>query len=220
MIRKSAQYEQAKELRMRGFTYAEVAKIVGVAKSTVSLWFSRETWSANVAEDNTKRAAKENKKRITLLNKARSNQFRKLYTEAERSATTEFKHYKSNPLFIAGLMLYLSKGDHSNSPVICISSSRKEIHRLFIRFSTEFLGVQKEKMRFWLLLNSSHSAETCSRSWSKEIGLSVKQFHKNQITKNNNIGSTLHDGVGNTIIGGTLMKKKLQKWVETALLEL
>lgn len=33
MIRKSVQYEQAKELRKRGFTYAEIAKIVDVSKA-------------------------------------------------------------------------------------------------------------------------------------------------------------------------------------------
>lgn len=86
MIRKKAQFEHAKELRKRGFTYKDISKIVDVSISTVSLWFSRETWSKSVTDDNQKRAAKENKKRISLLNTARGNQYKKMYAEAERSA--------------------------------------------------------------------------------------------------------------------------------------
>lgn len=220
MIRKSAQFTHAKELRTRGFTYEEIAKIVDVSKSTISSWLSHETWSISIKEDNAKRAAKENKKRISLLNTARGNQNKKLYVEAERSAVTEFKHYKQNPLFIAGLMLYVADGDLVSHLPIRISSSQKEIHRIFIAFVKEYLGVPREKIRFLLVFSPSHKPLICSRLWSKKIGLPLSQFHKYQVLQSKNKKRPLHDGVGNTIIGGTISKKKLLKWVELALKEL
>lgn len=220
MIRKSAQYEQAVQLRKRGFTYAEIAKIVDVSKSTISLWLSRETWSQKVTEDNVKRSAKENSKRISLLNTVRGNQFKKLYAEAERSAVIEFKHYKHNSLFIAGLALYSGMGDLDMVHPIRLTTARKESHRIFIKFVREYLGVPREKIRFWLLLYLSHKPLASSQVWSKAIKLPLSQFHKYQIIETKQKSNTLHDGVGNTIIGGTVLKRKLQKWIELVQKEL
>lgn len=220
MIRKSAQFEHAKELRRRGFTYVEIAKIVDVSISTISLWFSRETWSQSITESNKKRSAKENSKRISLLNTARGNQYKKLYAEAERSAVTEFKHYKSNPLFIAGLMLYIGEGDNSDNHLIRIANAKVDVHRIFIKFAREYLGVSREKIRFWVLLYPDLDPQKCSQYWSKNLKLPISQFHKYQVIEGRSTKRTLHDGVGNTIIGGTVLKKKLLKWIALASKEL
>ncbi len=216
MVRKSAQFTKAVELRKRGFTYEEIAKLVGVSKSSISNWLSRETWSVRVRENNQKRAARDNSKRISLLNKARTNQFEKLYTEAEHSAKTEFKHYKANPLFIAGLMLYVSLGDQDPTHPIRLSSARLEAHRIFIRFVQEYLGVPREKIRFLPFLYPSASAVSTLERWAKTIRLPASQFHKYQVIPNIHSKQPLRSGVGNTIIGGTVLKRKLIVWVKLA----
>lgn len=213
MVNKLAQYTQAKELRKRGFTYKEVAQIVGVSKSTVGQWFSRETWSKSVTKENQKRAARDNSKRISLLNTARNNQFKKIYAEAERSAVTEFKHYKQNPLFIAGLMLYISICDTKSPSIIRMADTRPETHALLIRFLTEYLGVSCEKIRFWLLLYPSHKPLVATRHWSKKIRIPISQFGKYQVIKSVGTKETLHFGVGNTIVSSTVLKHKLMKWI-------
>lgn len=220
MVRKKAQFDQAVQLRRRGFTYEDIAKIVGVSISTISSWISRETWSQDIKTSNQKRAAGENKKRISLLNKARGNQYSKLYAEAERSAVTEFKHYKHNPLFVAGLMLYVGIGDTSDNHLIRVTSHKIETHRLFIKFAIEFLGVPREKVHFWLLLYPDLSEEECVRVWARILKLSVAQFYKNQVIDGKSTKKALRYGVGNTIIGGTVLKKKLLKWIQIALKEL
>lgn len=220
MIRKLAQFEQAIQLRKRGFTYDDIAKMTGVAKSTVSSWISRETWSQSVRDTNKKRAAKENSKRISLLNKSRGTQHAKLYAEAERSAVTEYKHYKHNPLFVAGIMLCVASGDSTSERLIRITSTNMDVHRMFVSFAKEYLGVSRESLRFWLLLSPDQSPEACSRRWSKKIGVPIAQFHKCQVGKKRKGGKSLHFGVGNTIIGSTVLKHKLRKWIELSLKEL
>ncbi len=216
MIHKSAQYSEASQLRRRGFTYTEIAQIVGVSKSTVSTWFSHETWSISVANDNKKRAAKENSKRIGLLNKARGNQLKKQYAEAERAAAISFKHYKHSPAFIAGVMLYAALGDCSTTSQIRISTARKEIHRIFVTFAQEYLGVSRENIRFWLLLYPTHSPVKVSRIWARAIHVPIAQFHRYQVLESQNNTETLHDGVGNTIIGSAVLKRTLLTWVALA----
>lgn len=188
--------------------------MVGVSKSTVSNWFSRETWSQNISETNLKRASKSNSKRISLLNTSRGNQHKKMYAEAERSAVTEFKHYKNNPLFIAGVMIYATSGDKTSNGILRLTSARKDVHRVFIAFVLEYLGVPREKVRFWLMLTPDMEPEKSSRAWAKTIQIPLPQFHKYQVSPNTPAKQTLRDGVGNTIIGGTVLKKKLMKWIE------
>lgn len=220
MIRLEEKYEQAVQFRKRGFTYSEIAKIVGVSKSTVSNWVSKKTFSKRVKEVNLKRAAKDNVKRIGLINKARKAERTSRYNEAVHSAETEYKHYKKDPLFIAGLMLYVGQGPDTSKHLIRISSADIEIHRIFISFAKAYLGVPQEKFRFWLLLYPDVSEKVCKKLWSKQLGLSKDNFHKNQVLGLPDQKHTLQHGVGNTIIGGTILKLKLNKWIELALKEL
>lgn len=220
MIRLHEQYEQAVQFRKRGFTYSEIAKITGVSKGTVANWLAGERFSKVVKKDNAHRAAKENSKRIKLLNKARGNQYKRLYAEAERSAALEYKHFKRDPLFLAGTALYLGEGDIAGDAPIRIASARKDVHRIFMRFANEYLGVPRENIRFWLLLYPDLDEESCVRAWSKALKLKEENFYKNQVILGRSKKRTLHHGVGNTIIGNAVLKRKLLKWIELASKEL
>ncbi len=220
VIRKPVLFKQATALRKRGFTYAEIAHIVGISKSTVSQWFAHEPWSRLVRTDNQRRAAVENGKRIALLNKARSNQYQKLYAEAARSASIEFSHYRSNPLFVAGLMLYVGEGDNTHPRLIRIANSRPDIHRIFIRFAVEFLGIPQKRIHFWLLLYPEHKPLSVSRYWSSILKIPISQFYKYQVIKGQSTKRRLQYGVGNTIIGSAVLKRKLDRWIEIMLKDL
>lgn len=216
MVRLRDQYEQAVQFRKRGFTYAEIAKITGVSRGTISNWLAKQGFSKQVKEDTRQRAARENSKRIRLLNKARSNQYRRLYAEAERSAELEYKHFKNDPLFIAGVMLYIGEGDTSSNRTVRIASARKDVHRIFIRFAIEYLGVPRENIRFWLLLYAGLNETLCKRAWSKSLGLRKANFYKTQVIQGSSKKQTLHHGVGNTIIGSAVLKHKIVRWTELA----
>ncbi len=217
---KEAQYEEAKSLRLRGFSYAAIAKICAIAPSTVHAWFAKDTFSQAVTASNRKRAAKENKVRIGVINQARKKERAVQYAAVVKLAETEYKHYRTSPLFMAGLMVYVSEGDTQHPRLIRMANSRPELHRVFIRFLHEFMGVERNQVRFWLLLYPDLDETTCMKHWIKKIGVSAGQFYKNQYIQGRSQKRTLHFGVGNTIIGSTLLKKKLVRWIELALKEL
>ena len=217
---KQEAYEQALAFRRRGFTYAEIAKICNVSIGTVSNWLAALPFSKLVATDNAARATIANTKRLALINKARITERKSQYAEIVRLAEIEYKNYRRSPLFMAGLTVYLSEGDLQNPRLIRITSSRVDIQRIFVRFLTTYVGVPKGSIRFWLLLYPDQVEITCMKHWCKKTGLSVGQFYKNQVIKGNHTKQTLHFGVGNTIIGSTLLKKKLVRWIELATKEL
>lgn len=211
---KALEYQNVLQFRKRGFTYSEISKICGVSRSTVSNWLKSEPFSKVVAEDNAKKAIVQNKQRLVLINKARNTERKRHYSEAVRSAELEYKHYREAPLFIAGLMLYLTQGDLSNERLIRFSSHRADLHHLLIRFVVEYLAIEKTTIRFWILMHKEHSVVKCTKHWSKKIGLSPTGFHKPQYVNSISGKQPLHFGVGNTIIGSTLQKKKLMRWIE------
>jgi predicted transcriptional regulator len=214
MVRNIEKLEQALQLRTRGFTLEEIAKYVDVSKSTVSKWLKNNANSIEITRQNKRRAGQENAKRLQLMSKTRTRERLLRYKEIELSAETEFKHYKKNPLFIAGLMTYAALGDITNVRVIRLTTARMMAHKTFISFGTEYLGVPKNKIKLWLLLYTDHNEETCMRKWHKNTTLPYAQFHKNQVIKGNPKHKTLHHGVGNTIIGSTVLKRKLIRWIE------
>ena len=211
---KQEAYEQAVSFRKRGFTYSEIAKICNVSVGTVSNWLKHEPFSKLVAVDNAKKAILENTKRLALINKARTTERKHQYAAVVRQAETEYKNYCASPLFSAGLMLYKSTGDMQNNRLIRLSSSQTDLHRIFMRFLTTYLGVERRSIRFWLLLYPDLDEVTCMKHWCKKTGLSAGQFYKNQVIVGRSTKQTLHFGVGNTIIGSTLLKKKLMRWIE------
>lgn len=214
MIRLEEKYEQALQFRKRGFTYSEIAKIVGVSKSTVSNWVSKKAFSKKVRIENAERAARDNVKRISLVNKARTAERKNRYSEALRGAQTEYAHYKKDPLFIAGLMAYISSGDLSEASRVRLTSSSPLVHSVFIKFAMNFAGIQKEAMHVWLILYKDLDEKKCMLHWSKQTKLSVAQFYKTQFIDQKARTGGLQHGTGNTIIGNTVLKKKLIRWIE------
>lgn len=216
MVRDSKKLELATHYRKLGYSYSEISKICGISKATVSSWLAKKPFSKRVKQDNITRAGKANAERLSLLNKAKSKERDKRYVEALKSANTEYRHYRTNPLFIAGLMLYMAQGDKSSKSVIRLSSSNLDEHKIFIKFAVAYLGVSKPDIKFWLLLNACQDESESINLWTKSLKLIPSQCYKHQIIQSSNNKSSLQFGTGNTIIGNTVMKIKLLRWVTLA----
>jgi predicted transcriptional regulator len=214
MVRLEEKYEQAVQFRKRGFTYSEIAKIVGVSKSTVSNWVAKKAFSKKIRTENAVRAARDNVKRIGVVNKMRAAERMAHYAEALRSADTEYRHYKKDSAFIAGLMAYVCLGDTTNTGRIRLSSTHMIAHISFIQFSEAYLGIHKDQLHFWLLLYSDQNEKKLSSFWSKSLKLSRDRFNKSQVIAQTSSSRGLQHGTGNTIIGNTVLKKKLLRWIE------
>ncbi len=211
---KQEAYEQAVSFRKRGFTYAEIAKICNVSKGTVSNWLRHEIFSQGVAVQNKKLAVQQNKKRLELINKARVAERKHQHAEIVRLAEIEYKNYRTSPQFIAGIMVYMTVGDRHNTRTIRLTTSRPELHRLFITFLLSYLGAEKKAIHCWLLLYPEHDEVRCMKYWCRQTTISPAQFYKNQVIQGRGQKQTLHFGVLNIIIGSTLLKKKLETWVK------
>lgn len=220
MVHNPEKLEMATYYRKRGFSYSEIAKLCEVSKGTVSNWLAKKKFSKSVKEDNIRKAVTANKARLALINKAKQSERDNRYKEAVRSAETEFKHYQQDPLFIAGLMLYAGVGDNKDRAKLRIANAQPDVHRIFISFLKTYMGVEKSRIRFWLLLYPDLNESQCERVWLRKLKLAKDNCHKHQVIQGKSNKRTLQYGVGNTIIVDTVLKHKLNRWIELALKKL
>jgi transcriptional regulator with XRE-family HTH domain len=214
MVHNPEKLEQATYYRKQGFSYTEIAALCDVSKSTVSNWFKGQAFSKKITAANASKAAHANKARISLLNKARQREREKRYKDIERSALVEYRHYKQDPLFTAGLMAYVAAGDVRSDARVRVTSSHSTVHKVFLAFLRKYTDVPKSDVKFWLLRYSSMSERQCVDYWSKQLKLKAENYYKHQVVPGKSQFDTLQYGVGNTIIGSIALKKKLLCWID------
>jgi transcriptional regulator with XRE-family HTH domain len=213
MVRNEVMYQRALALRQRGYTLAEIASACSISKATASNWLKNNDFSSTVTVRNKRRAGLENAKRLHLINKTKRSERTRRYQEVERSAAVEYRHYKRDPLFTAGLMVYAACGDLQTDHVLRVSSGQMNLHAVFIAFAVSFLGISRTQIKCWLLLSPTADEVMCMKRWCRGLKISPAQFHKNQFRTSSGAKSSLQFGVGTTIIGSTLLKRKMKVWV-------
>lgn len=203
--------ELATYYRERGFSYAEIAALCGVAKSTVSNWLRDNPLSQSVTERNTKRAHQENTKRLRLINAVRKREQARAQETARTQAENMFAVVSRESLFIAGVML--AKSARTKDGVVRFSSTDPDQHELWLRFVRRYGGVAPEKARFQLVTYQNQSRVSCEKWWRRSLRLPEKQWYSTQILAQGDATKPpLHFGVGNTIIASASLSIQIEYW--------
>jgi len=119
------------ELRKTGKSYNKICKELDIPKSTMHYWFKNLQWSENIKRRLTEKAqrlATKQMKAMALANKKRWEVWREQH---RKEAGKEFPLLKSNPLFVAGLMLYWGEGDNKPRGDVRITNINPRMIKLF-----------------------------------------------------------------------------------------
>ena len=201
-------------LRKEGKSYKEIQKITGISRGTLSNWFRNETWSKHLATMNTKRTRSID--HIKMMQSARASKLVDFYRDSEDEAVTQYGMYKNEPLFWAGLMAYAGEGDKRTVHLVRISNSEFYLHRIFMLFATQYLGIKKDRIKFGLIVYPDQNESFCKEMWANLLAIKRENFHKTQVMQGKEKLRRLQYGVGMTIISSTVLKKKLLKWLSLA----
>ena len=205
---------EAFKLRKEGKTYREIEKMLIISRSTLCDWFKDEEWSKHIKKSNINKQIIRSREHLLKMNTARKIMLEKKYKKVTEDAEKEFEIYKNDPLFTAGLMIYAGEGDKRSRNLVRISNSEFYLHLVFISFSEKFLGIKKDKIKFWLLLYHDHNIKELIEIWSKKLKINKLNFYKSQVIIGREKVKKLQYGVGNSIISNTSLKKKIIKWLE------
>jgi transcriptional regulator with XRE-family HTH domain len=150
---KTKERELARELRRRrGLPIKQIARLVGVAPSSVSVWVRDVPLTARQADALRRLNPAYNRQlRGATRNAERGRERRRAYQEEGRAIAK-----RGDALHVAGVMLYWAEGDKSSKNCARISNSDAEVLRLFVRFLRVHFDIPDEKLRVTCHLFADH----------------------------------------------------------------
>lgn len=191
---------QARELRARQYTMLEIARELGVAKSSVSLWTRDMPREGRISSEE-----------IRARKAARAPSMSRAYwaeesprREAARRAISEQAAAEIGPLadrevLIAGAIAYWCEGlknkPHRRSNRVRFTNSDPGLIRLILRFLT-LAGVERERIRCRVAIHERADVAGAEQLWRQVTQLPGEQFDRTSLKPHNPRPGRLNVGVG------------------------
>jgi len=206
---------KAQELRQQGKSIKEIAKFLGVSKSSISIWCRDIVLTAEQIESLQKRMSTKGSYEARLKG-ARTQHERRLQ-QIKRLQEEGFKIIESlskRDLLLIGAGLYWGEGMKKEGRAR-VANSDPTIIKFMVNWFQILWGIQKEQFTFQILINKIHKkrVKEVERYWSNLLGISPTQFTKTTLikAKNKKIYKNFQDHYGTLLVsvrkGGDLRHK-------------
>lgn len=202
-------------MRRDGKSYRYIQRETGVSRATLTKWFKNEDWSKHISVRNNP-TQEESRERMIRLNMVRNLTLQYKYASVEAEAIEQYKTFKNDPLFWAGLMLYAGGGDKKTKHLVRLSNSEFYPHKIFKFFALKYMGIFDKGIHYSLIIYPNNDESVCKERWTSELFADKENFHKTQIIKGRDGAKKLQFGMCTTIICSTSLKKKVLKWLSLA----
>lgn len=173
--------QKALKLRKKGESIKDIAKILGVAKSSVSVWV---------------RDIKLTKKQLSTLsskgilkNVIEKRRARRLSNEQIKReeimslAGLDIAKISKHELRLIGLCLYWGEGSKTNHGVASVSNSDPMVIKVMMKFFREICLVEESKFRGYIHTYSHLNAKVSEKYWSQVSGIPQCNFYKTYIKR-------------------------------------
>lgn len=163
---KVREQEQARELRARGKTLAEIAAELGVSKSSVSLWVRDVPFTPS------KRRRGAQRRRQPL----RDRKLREI-EELDRKGIERIGNLSAQAFLAAGAALYAGEGGKSDGKVN-FANSDQTMMRFFCSWLRHFFEIDESRLRVSIYLHQGLDLGAAEAFWSEVTGVPASQFAK------------------------------------------
>jgi transcriptional regulator with XRE-family HTH domain len=176
---KTAKRGQARRLRAQeGRSIKEIARLLGVSRSSVSLWVRDiELTRAQEIALNARDPSRDGRRNGWAANIERARLRRRGFQLAGRRRAR-----RQEPLYVAGCMLYWAEGWKCRGSVE-LSNSDPEVIRFFARFLRECFGVPDDRMRVACHKFADHTVRQreIEQFWLDVAGLPRSSLRKSMV---------------------------------------
>ncbi len=204
---------RARELRRGGKTYDEIVQLLGVSKSSVSLWV-RDLPRPPVPPERARRTAEARwepcRRKQALLREG-----------TKAAARAEIGPLTDRELFLVGVGLYWAEGEkdksHQRRERISFVNSDPEVIRLFVRWLTLF-RVTPDRLRFRLMIHGSADVAAAERYWADLVGVDVSELGRTTLkrhqpkTVRKNVGEGYRGCLVVRVLGGAELYRRVEGW--------
>lgn len=211
---KTQERAKAVELRQQGYSINEISNLLGVAKSSVSIWvrdiqLTPDQFLELSGRPYTSEAVE---KRRTARLKSESNKRDLLVGIAKKS----IRKISAKDLLLIGTMLYWAEGGKTQR-MVRFSNGDPRMIKIMMEYFRRVCEVPEEKFRGYIHIHPHLDHIAAEKYWSDIAGIPLTQFFKTY--RKPNISSqgkkdTLPEGVMDIYVMDTALFHKITGWAE------
>jgi transcriptional regulator with XRE-family HTH domain len=211
--------ERAVAMRAEGRSYREIRQVVGVSRSTLSLWLRDVPLT-----DQQRQALAMRGPAATSARAAGNRELAARRRAHIRSqARQQVLEMSESELFVAGVVAYWAEGSKNkpwrNGQSVKFMNSDPELIRLFLAW-LELVGVSSDRLIFRLQIHESADAAGAVTFWSGVVGAPESQFAKTTIKTHNprtvrkNVGTGYHGCLLVYVRNSTELNLRIEGWCD------
>ena len=215
---KDDQRERARELRMQGLDYEEIAEALSVAKSSVSLWVRDLPTPPRLSYAECRRRATEGAHRYWAVERP--------VRAAARAATCAAAAAQIGPLsdreiLMAGAIAYWCEGGktkpYQRSDRVIFTNSDPGLIRFFLRF-LDVTGTPRTSVHFRVYIHEKADVTAAQRFWLDVTGASIDQFATPALKRHNpktirkNTGDEYHGCLRVDVRRSSDLYRRIEGW--------
>jgi len=186
-VAKTREKNKAIILRRKGRSIKEIAKKVGVVKSTVSFWCRDIELTSKQIEELHKKMIKGSYKGRMKGARIQYERRIKKIKKYDKEGIKQIGRLSNRDLLIAGLALYWGEGSKKTRGV-SFSNSDPKIIKFAIKFLKRIFNINKNRLSAYIGINRIHKnrVEEVENYWSKITRIPSEQFTKTTLIKAKN----------------------------------
>jgi hypothetical protein len=160
---KAQEQEKARLLRAENRTLQEIADILGVSKSSVSLWVRDIDVEIRRNQPTKRRPHRQQVEKFGEIE------------ECESSATARLEQLSDDVFLVAGIALYAGEGAKTDGKVL-FANTNPEMVAFFCRWLRHFFDIDELRMRARVYLHQGLDLDAAEEHWSVLTGVPRAQF--------------------------------------------
>jgi transposase len=216
-------HAKARRLREQGLGYNEIAAVLGVSKSSISLWVRDLPRPERLSYEECRKRAAEGVCRYWEAERPA----REAKREAARAAAAaEIGTLTQRELLIAGAIAYWCEGSkskpHERRELVQFMNSDPGLILLFLRF-LEAAGVNRQQIHYRVCIHETADIAVAERFWLQVTGAERAQFHRPSLKRHNpktvrkNVGDSYHGCLCVAVWQGADLYRRIEGWVRAAI---
>ena len=211
--------ETAVAMRCQGRSYREIREVVGVSKSTLSLWLR----DVPLTEDQRLALALRSPAGASRRARAIRASAAQRRTQIQAEARAQITHLSESELFVAGVVVYWAEGS-KNKPwrtgqSVKFMNSDPRLIQLFLAW-LRLAGVSPDRLIFRLHIHQSADATEAIAFWSRVVEAPASQFGNTTIKTHNpktvrrNVGEDYHGCLVVYVRNSASLNLQIEGWFE------
>lgn len=211
--------ETAVAMRREGRSYREIREVVGVSKSTLSLWLRAVPLTEEQQRALDERAPAAATRRARAIRASAAQRRSVIQSDAQAQITC----LSESELFVAGVVAYWAEGA-KNKPWrtgarVAFLNSDPGMIRLFLRW-LDLIGVDSERLQFRVQIHESADVRRAEEFWADVVGIPATKLDRttlkrhNPVTVRKNVSDDYHGCLCVSVRRSATLNLQIAGWFE------